>query len=66
MPKQFPIEFRQRALRLLAEARQQQQYETEWAAIQSDGVEAGSEQRDAAEVATALRGRRWHPAGDHQ
>ena len=33
MPKQFPAEFRQRALRLLAEARQQEQYETEWAAI---------------------------------
>src|SRR5829696_5674698 len=33
MPKQFPVEFRQRALRLLAEARQQEQYETEWAAI---------------------------------
>jgi transposase len=33
MPKQFPAEFRQRALRLLAEARQQAQYETEWAAI---------------------------------
>jgi hypothetical protein len=33
MPKQYPIELRQRALRLLAEARQQQQYETEWAAI---------------------------------
>jgi transposase len=35
MPKQFPVEFRQRALRLLAEARQYQQYETEWAAIQA-------------------------------
>ena len=33
MPKQFPVEFRQRALRLLVEARQQEQYETEWAAI---------------------------------
>ena len=33
MPKQFPVEFRQRALRLLGEARQQEQYETEWAAI---------------------------------
>jgi transposase len=33
MPKQFPAEFRQRALRLLGEARQQEQYETEWAAI---------------------------------
>jgi hypothetical protein len=32
MPKQFPAEFRQRALRLVAEARQQEQYETEWAA----------------------------------
>ena len=29
MPKQFPMEFRQRALRLLAEARQQEQYQTE-------------------------------------
>jgi transposase-like protein len=28
MPKQFPAEFRQRALRLVAEARQQEQYET--------------------------------------
>src|SRR5215203_5968980 len=35
MPKQFPAEFRQRALRLLGEARQQEQYETEWAAIQA-------------------------------
>lgn len=35
MPKQFPVEFRQPALRLLAEARQYQQYETEWAAIQA-------------------------------
>src|SRR5215207_6699054 len=35
MPKQFPVEFRQRALRLVAEARQQEQYETEWAAIQA-------------------------------
>jgi hypothetical protein len=33
MPMQFPAEFRQLALRLLAEARQQDQYETEWAAI---------------------------------
>ena len=33
MPKQYPIELRQRALRLLAEARQQQQYQTEWASI---------------------------------
>jgi hypothetical protein len=33
MPKQFPAEFRQRVLRLLAEARQQGQYETGWAAI---------------------------------
>ena len=33
MPKQFQPEFRQRALRLLGEARQQEQYETEWAAI---------------------------------
>jgi len=33
MPKQYPIELRQRALRLVAEARQQEQYETEWAAI---------------------------------
>jgi hypothetical protein len=35
MPKQFPAKFRQRALRLLGEARQQEQYETEWAAIQA-------------------------------
>ena len=41
MPKQFPIEFRQRALRLLAEARQQQQYETEWAAIQATASRLG-------------------------
>jgi transposase len=33
MPNQYPIELRQRALRLLAEARQQEQYDTEWAAI---------------------------------
>jgi len=33
MPKQFPVAFRKRALRRLAEARQQEQYETEWAAI---------------------------------
>ena len=33
MPKQFPAEFRQRALRQLAEARQQEQYEPERAAI---------------------------------
>src|SRR5215207_3249142 len=41
MPKQFPIEFRQRALRLLAEARQQQQYETEWPAIQATASRLG-------------------------
>jgi transposase len=41
MPKQFPIEFRQRALRLLAEARQQEQYETEWAAIQATAWRLG-------------------------
>jgi len=41
MPKQFPVEFRQRALRLLAEARQQEQYETEWAAIQAVGSRLG-------------------------
>src|SRR4029453_18444755 len=35
MPNQFRAEFRQRALRLLGEARQQEQYETEWAAIQA-------------------------------
>jgi hypothetical protein len=33
MPKQYPIELRQRALRLVAEARETEQYETEWAAI---------------------------------
>jgi hypothetical protein len=33
MPKQYPIELRQRALRLVAEARESEQYETEWAAI---------------------------------
>ena len=33
MPKQYPIEFRQRALRLVLEAGEQAQYETEWAAI---------------------------------
>jgi hypothetical protein len=32
MPKQYPVELRRRALRLLAEARQQEQYDTEWAA----------------------------------
>jgi hypothetical protein len=33
MPKQYPIEFRQRALRLVLEAGERAQYETEWAAI---------------------------------
>jgi transposase len=33
MPKQYPIEFRQRGLRLVLEAGEQAQYETEWAAI---------------------------------
>jgi transposase len=33
MPKQYPIELRQRALRLVAEACESEQYETEWAAI---------------------------------
>ena len=33
MPKQYPVELRQRALRLLGEAREQEQYDTEWAAI---------------------------------
>jgi len=41
MPKQFPAEFRQRALRLLGEARQQEQYETEWAAITAVGSRLG-------------------------
>jgi transposase len=33
MPKQYPIELRQRALRLITEAREHAQYDTEWAAI---------------------------------
>jgi len=55
MPKQFPVEFRQRALRPLGEARQQQQYETEWAAIQAVAPRLGVNARRCASGCAAPR-----------
>jgi transposase-like protein len=65
MPKQFPVEFRQRALRLLAEARQYQQYETEWAAIQAVSSRLGVNSETLRKWLPTFRGRRWHPARDY-
>jgi transposase len=49
MPKQYPIELRQRAVRLVIE--QRDQYESEWEAIKSIAAKLG--------VATAETLRKW-------
>ena len=64
MPKQFPVEFRQRALRLLAEARQQEQYETEWAAITAVASRLGVIARRCASGCAAPRSTPYPVGGD--
>jgi len=58
-PGRYPVEFRERAVRMVFEA--ERHCGSQWEAITQGGRQVGSDARDGAQVGAAFRGRPWSP-----